>query len=102
MIEIAERINRILEEIAQVTDMLYQQKLNEGYEKLNGTLTNLINVTEKIFEYKQHNSITFDENKFIGGLSQAMNAMELKDSVLLADILLFEIAKQLKDMLAQI
>jgi hypothetical protein len=97
MKEINNHINQTIEEINEVSSYLYQQKLNQGYTKLNITLGNIMSVLDEIFSYTKDNNISFDENRLNTNLMLAMGALEEKDSVLLADILVYEIAEQLKE-----
>jgi len=84
--------------IEKVTDLFYKQKNTEGYAELNSTLLNITTAIDQLFEYKlENNSITIDENKLISNLTEAMHAMEEKDTILLADILQYEIMEQFKN-----
>lgn len=89
-------INPLIQEITALTDYLYQQKLTEGYKKLDGLLEHIMTVVDKLFLYKASATIDFNEQSFLGSLTAAMKAIEDKDSVMLADILTFEIIEQLK------
>ena len=83
--------------IEEVTDLLYKQKNNEGYALLNSALINVTAAIDQLFAYKiENNSLNIDENKLISNLTEAMHAMEEKDTVLLADILQYEIVEQFK------
>ncbi len=97
MKEIKNNLNEIIHEINDVSNYLYQQKLNQGYTKLNVTLANITNVVDDVYLYMKENNLAFDENRLVSNLTLAMKAMEGKDSVLLADILVYEIAEQLKE-----
>ncbi len=90
-------INQLVNEITVVTDYLYQQRLSEGYKGLDGLLANIMTVIDQLFSYKTSASFSFDENKLVKSLTEAMKAMEVKDSIMLADILSLDIMEQFTD-----
>ena len=97
MRELREQIKSIMHEIGEVSDYLYQQQVTKGYELLNGTLGKIMIIADKLFTMTKENLIDFDMQRLFGSLSSAMQAMEVKDSVLLADILVYEVAGQLQE-----
>ncbi|HKL80621.1 MAG TPA: hypothetical protein VJ888_09340 [Mobilitalea sp.] len=99
MRELSEQIESIIREIEEVSDYLYQQKMTKGYELLNSTLGNIMNIADELFAMTKENLINFDMQRLFGVLSSAMQAMEIKDSVLLADILVYEVSGQLQGMM---
>lgn len=94
-----EQISLIIREIVEVTDDLYQEKLNQGYSKLNSTLGKLMDIADKLHTLARKNKLEFDEHGFLENLTRAMKAMEDKDSVLLSDILTYDIGGQLLEMI---
>lgn len=99
MEELKEIILRTLEDIGKVSDLLYQQKSSKAYENLNNTLVKLMNLTETLFALSKEGRINLDRQRWNDNLTLAMQAMEEKDNVLLADILVFEIAGQLQEII---
>ena len=91
-------IRNIILEIEETTTYLYQQKLSLGYEKLNSLWNKLLVFVENISNKKQLYNIRMDEQRLTDNLTFSMEAMEDKDYVLLADILVYEIAEQLNSM----
>jgi hypothetical protein len=91
------QINQVIDDIGETTVLLYQQKSNQGYAKLGDLINSIITVTDEIFKYRQEHNIPTGDQKLINALTIAMNAMEDKDYVLLADILIYEIAEQLRE-----
>ena len=74
--------------IIQTSRLLYQNKVEEGYAKMNEVFAHIISYMnglpqEKIMVMNQV-------------LSAALKAMEEKDAVLLADILRYELISELK------
>ncbi len=98
MDELKNNILLVLTEIEQISDHLYQQKFNKGYDGLNSTLGKIMDITDRLFALSDAGLLLFDGQRLIDNLTGAMNAMEEKDSVLLADILIYEIAGQLKEL----
>lgn len=89
--------------IENTTEKLYQNKTEEGYAQLNDTLIVLSNTVNNIFNYKQQgNEIGIEENQLIEVLTEAMNSMENKDTILLADILQYELKELLDKILEAI
>lgn len=99
---IIKEVSQLLEEIGEVSDCLYQQKINEGYKKLDSLIGHIMAVIDKLFAYKEKHSLVIDENKLVNSLEISMKAMEEKDSVLLADILSLELAGQFEDIIGNI
>lgn len=102
MQEIKHKINQINEELKEISVCLYQQKLHEGYSKLNNTLVSIIDSLDGILSYARENNILMDEKRLNENLNAAMLAMEDNDAILLADILTYEITEQLKEVEALI
>ncbi len=93
------QISQVINEINDVTELLYQQKTKEGYLLLNGTLGKIMNIIDSIYQLRSEQNILFDDNRLINNLKTAMEAMENKDNIMLADILNYEIVEQLKESL---
>jgi hypothetical protein len=91
------RISQVISELNDITELLYQQKAKEGYILLNGTIGKIMNIIDAIYQLKVKREIFFDDKRMLNNLKTAMEAMENKDNVLLADILSYEIAEQLKE-----
>lgn len=78
--------------IDETTDLFYQNKTNEGYKRFEDTITVLTDTINNIFEYKnQGYDIGIEEPHLVEVLTNAMNAMEEKDALLLSDILNYEL-----------
>lgn len=72
------------------TELFYQQKQNEGYQMLNTTLVMLMQAINAIKELQSDgDSSNIDELNYV--LSFAVNALESKDTILLSDILYFDL-----------
>lgn len=75
----------VIVQIDEITEMLYQQKTTEAYEMLGEFIALLMNELKmgklKIEKIDEFNKV----------LLNAINAMENKDEVLLADVLTYEL-----------
>lgn len=77
-----------IREIDHNSKLFYQQKEKEGYASLENTLALLIQATNVILE----NNLEHIDGQVLNTiLLNAMNAMNAKDSILLSDILYFEL-----------
>lgn len=94
-----EQISLMIREIIEVTDDLYQEKLNRGYSKLNSMLGKLTELADQLYSLSREDKLDFDEHRFLENLTRAMKAMEEKDNVLLSDILTYDIGGQLLEMI---
>lgn len=85
-----ENIQAVMEEIGQVTDLLYQEKIDEGYEKLTVLIRNIMTLTADITDEAE-------QAGFVAVLSPALEAMEHKDYTLLADVLQYDLVEKLEE-----
>lgn len=94
-----QRLETTIESIDKTTEMFYQNNEGEGYKKLQALLLDINITINEVFTYKQQgNSITINENELVEVLNKAMDALEKKDTLLLADIFVYE----LKELFCQI
>ena len=90
------------EEITKVTELLYQQKDQEGYALLNKTLATIAQAIEVIFAWQHEQQMDEStQQEMVDVLTQAMQAMEQKDTVLLADILKYELLERFEVILEE-
>jgi ElaB/YqjD/DUF883 family membrane-anchored ribosome-binding protein len=97
-----EEIIKVLQSIDQTTELFYQQKEQEGYKNLEYTLDILIKTINEMLIYKKEKSDNFkdiQENKINEILTEAMNALEQKDTILLSDILNYDLKEALKELI---
>ena len=93
-------ITDAIKSIEDNTSLFYQQKNKEGYEKLNNTLELLIKTSNGILGLQKDISGLFiDEQELNNILGNAMNAIESGDSILLSDILYFDLRPLLEQIL---
>lgn len=79
----SERLHNITEVLELVSDMFYQNRLEEGIEELPQLIKALAEAVQDVPEENQL--------RFTGALKDLMESMEQQDYVLVADILVFEI-----------
>ena len=89
---------RILKKQIQANaDMFYQQNNKEAFELFGKLLNEISTLSVQIFELKNSNpAVEFDENKYLSILTDAMNALESRDEVLLADIINYDLLEILE------
>lgn len=74
------------------TALFYQQKEKDGYEMLNRTLALLVETTNELLNSQtESNKKNVDQEKLNYVLSNAMIAIENGDTILLSDILFFDL-----------
>lgn len=83
----SERLQNVSELLEQVSDMFYQNRLEEGIGKMPQLIKVLAETAPKISKEKQA--------AFTHALKDLMESMERQDYILSADILVFE----MKDLL---
>lgn len=99
---IEELAKQILKNIDGMTELLYQEKVTEGYTLLNNVISQMDQLIRQIVFYQNEtDKIIVDEKKLLGSVEEAFQAMEGKDTVLLADIFSYDIKEQLEQILNQ-
>lgn len=103
MTNLKKKLRNIIELISELTNIFYQQDNEKGYQKLDIFLEEMTIVVDNLFQYKEnHKEFILDDAKLISNFTEAMNALEQKDTVLLADILQYEILEQLNQIANQL
>lgn len=88
--------------IRENTELFYQQKVAEGYAKMENTLAAILQAVDILHEYKNvHEEFNMEEERIAASLTEAMQAMEAGDTVLLADILEYDFVEYLQELLAE-
>lgn len=94
-----EQIENVIGDLEIISDFLYQQKPDKGYERLNITLGQIVNIVDQLYILVQEQHLEYDTQNLLNSLTAAMEAMEAKDEVLLADILVYEIGGELLELI---
>jgi len=89
-----------IEAIEKNTSLFYQQKDKEGYDQFDHTLGILMQTVNQLSVNKsEYNEIHIDEQTLNTILGNAMNAIESGDTILLSDILYFDLKPLLEECL---
>lgn len=97
MNKIVHLASQIYKDIDNMTELLYQEKVNEGYAVLNTVVTQMDQLINNIVAYQnQTKQKIIDEVKLLESVEEAFRAMESQDAVLLADIFSYDIKEQLE------
>lgn len=80
-------------QIEEVTDNFYQQRTQEGYQALIHVIDSITEIMD-IIEKNEEVSEFMDENKkLLSSLQSIIEAMTNQDTVLLADILKYDVSE---------
>ncbi len=103
MSQAKEIVEATIQEIQETTELFYQQKTQEAYEKLQGTLNVIMQAVNVLHEYEQEQEeFPLEEERLLSALTDALNAMQEGDVVLLADILEYDFVEYLQELAGQI
>lgn len=92
MIMLPKKIDMAIISIDNTTNLFYQNKIDVGYKELDETLQIISDAIDGILRHED--SIGYkstSETKLVDILSEAMKALELRDTLLLADILQYDL-----------
>ena len=84
-------IQELKVKIGLAADCFYQQKFQDGYRELVGIIDDIAAVLIIINPYKDRPDIAEDYLRLSNLLQEILGAMEQKDTVLMADILSYDI-----------
>ena len=96
-----EYVKSTIECVKEVTELFYQQKKEEGLEKLNNATSMMMESIELIIKQKD-NGIEINEEKILSSLRDSMEALEKGDFVLVADILQYDFLEYIEEILDNI
>ncbi len=91
-------VNDTVKMIQETTELFYQQKQEAAFQKMGNVLTQILAAVDTLHQYaEQKEDFSFDEARVASSLTEAMEAMEAGDTVLLADILQYDFAEYLQE-----
>lgn len=93
MNELEQILYQIIDSIDETTTLFYQRKTEEGYQRLQTTLEEIVGAVDRL--YTQKNVQANNSNDILNILGTAMTALENKDTILLSDILKFDLKQEL-------
>lgn len=86
-----------IDSIEETCTIFYQQKNEEGYQLLDRTIKLLTSIIDELYMLKSKGiNIGINENELMMRLSDAMDALQAKDTILLSDIMKFEVLELIK------
>lgn len=93
-------VKKSVKEIEDVVELFYQQKLQEALNQFQFVIGNMMTAIDAIFTFKtEHEGFEFNEGKITSTLKDAMQALEDRDMVLLADILQYDYLEYMNELL---
>lgn len=93
-------VKKSVKEIEEVVELFYQQKLQEALNQFQVVIGSMMTAIDAIFTFKtEHEGFGFDEGKITSTLKDAMQALEDRDMVLLADILQYDYLEYMNELL---
>lgn len=94
-----EIIESTIEDIKDTVDLFYQQKDAEALKKFEVVIGGIMNSMDALVEYRNDNeSFEFEEERISNTLTEAMNALQDGDLVLLADILQYDFLEYMQEL----
>lgn len=97
-----EIVENAIQIIRETTELFYQQKVKEAYNKMQETIDHMVKAVDILHGYKsEHEAFGLEEERLVTSLTDAMNAMQEGDTVLLADILEYDFVEYLQELTEQ-
>lgn len=93
MSALEQKLKQTIDSIEETTTLFYQKKTDDGYQRLQATLEEIVGCVDQL--YKQEDNKTNHSDKILNILSTAMTALENKDTILLSDILRYDLKQEL-------
>lgn len=90
----AELIQQIIDTLKEITDKFYLQDEMEGYRLLRESLDLIATIMERLLSNSIEDQVPELYQEIIQYLNEALQAMEAKDTILLADILQYELLER--------
>lgn len=87
-----EKIQHVIECLGNVTALFYQNKITEGYQRLEELFASLSILLDGLY---QDGTMEAEDTSVLEILKEVMGAMEQKDSLLVADLLEYELKEAL-------
>lgn len=91
------KIDESINMINKTTDLFYQEKISEGYNALNVTLSMINTIAGLLYEQQEEEYRDYF-SKLNVILKEAMDALEMKDLIMLADIFQYELKELFEDL----
>ncbi len=99
MDNLKQSINDVIEQIDEATDLFYKQNNKLALEKFQNVISQIVIMVDSLFKYKEKDPVfNFDEKKMTDILTEAMNALQDIDLVLLADVMQYDFKEYLEEL----
>ncbi len=103
IMDLKQAVQKLSEAIGKTTELFYTQREAEGYRAFGELLEPMAGLLDSLFSVKaSQGKPEFDEKELVRLLTEAVNAMEAKDSVLLADILQYDFLDRMEQIAGQL
>lgn len=87
------------EKIDLASDLFYKQKNTEGYQILVGVIDGLMAITSDLKAAEQNESMLTFQREFTERLQEITEAMLQKDTILIADMMKYDIMELLDELM---
>lgn len=94
-------IETSISKIEEATDLFYQHKDHEGYLRLDEIIGQLMELADGLKDIVNEKP-DINVQEFLEILTEAMNALQERDTVLLSDILQYDLTDQLHSIREQL
>ena len=95
---IRDLVRKSINAIDATSGLFYQQNIQEGYSQLEKTLAIISELAHSLYITEEDDEeLPIDCNNFNAILTDVMNAMEQKDTILMADILQYDLKSLLEN-----
>ena len=95
-----EQVKKTIDNVQEVVDLFYQQNDKDALEKFMFVLEDMTKAIDNLAAYKNSNpEFVMDEGKIFSILSDAMEALQSDDKVLMADILQYDFIEYIGDLI---
>ena len=84
----------------EILELFYQQNNSEAFEKFDEVILEVTKTIDGLERYKnEHQNFEMDEEKICRILTEAMQALQSSDSVLMSDILQYDFVEYMNEIL---
>lgn len=103
MAELRQIIGDTIQKIDGVVELFYQQKDQEAYGRLEQVLGDMMTTLDAVFSYQaEHDDVSVDEAGLTEVLRTTLAAMEDQDTILMADILKYDVIERFQEVCDQL
>ena len=103
MNDIKKNIENTINKLQEAIELFYQQNDGEAFKKFEISIANIDVLIKNIGKYEIEKDISIlDKDKIVNILTEALEALETKDNVLMADILQYDFIEYLNEVLEKL